>query len=162
MEMIAHLCDDTPFATVGSSAAGVCIEVPFGEAASTLIWCRPQVSHPWLGSGLSVTTSLRPPGPQQQMATVARSIQESQIETVEGGERLGAWGVREIVGNEDFVAWSRFVPNLLFRQGYATDVAWGEINRAVWVDRLLFPHLPPRDAWKVMRANAAARGHLEA
>jgi hypothetical protein len=160
MAAVASLCDESPFATMGSGIDGVCIEVPFGESDSTLITLKPQALHRWLGSGLLVTTSLRPTDSREKMALTSQLLQHNQITTLEGGGRLGGWGVRELAGTP-YVTWSRFVPNLLFSQGHSADIALAEINRALWVDKLLFPHLPMREAWSVMRRKAATMGHLQ-
>jgi hypothetical protein len=79
------------------------------------------------------------------------------LSTVEGGPYLGAWCIRS-EGERTYVSWMRFVSNVDFRPGYIQDIAMGEINRALWADRLFFPELPAREAWSIMHARLSGEG----
>ena len=124
----------TPFASMGATAGGVCVEVPLGNA-TTLIELRTDVPHPHLGSGLSVKTVLPFGETHADLAAFAGRLGRGQSQTAEGVGGLGAWGVRTTNGRQH-ATYSRFVPNSMHSPGFALDVAMGEINRARWVDRL--------------------------
>jgi hypothetical protein len=161
LESVYQLVSGSPCASTGWREGRVTIEVPFGEHDTALIELRNDVKHPSLGAGLAVRTTLRTEFIDIAPTTLAVDLQRLQMSTVDGGGQMGAWGFRSDI---DFahVAWSRFIPNVLFIPGLSADVATGEINRAAWCDALLFPELPSRNAWELMiareklRADAAA------
>jgi hypothetical protein len=149
MQQVVDFMRGTPFASLGATPEGVCIEVPFDAAGSALVELRTTERHSWLGHGLVVATSLPLNASESDLDHTAALLQVRQLQTVDGGGQFGAWGVRDNSGRK-YVTWSRFVPNALYRPGLALDIAMGEVNRAGWVDRMLFPHLPPRNAWDVL------------
>jgi hypothetical protein len=156
-EAVVQMVRESPFATAGSSADGVCVEVPFDVGGTTLIELSPGQRHPELGSGLAVRTSLPFGGSMDQIAAAVAHLGRLQLATVEGGAYLGAWCIRE-EGERAYASWMRFVPNADFRPGYVLDIAMGEINRALWADRVFFPELAPRNAWPIMRARVTGEG----
>jgi hypothetical protein len=145
-DAVVQMVGKTPFASLGSDGNGVCIEVAFGDGSTSLIEFSTAQRHPVLGSGLAVRTSLPLAIDREQTEALAAHLGRLQLGTVEGGAYLGAWCVRE-QADRIFVSWMRFVPNANFRRGYVRDLAMGEINRALWADRLFHPELPPRNAW---------------
>lgn len=165
LESVYQMVHDTALATDGWWDGGITIEVPFGDHDTSLIELRNDVEHPSLGAGLAVRTTLRTEFLNTTPAELAVDLQRRQMLTVDGGGQLGAWGFRSDL---DFahVAWSRFLPNVMFRAGLSADVAMGEINRALWCDEILFPGLPQRGARELMitrdklRADAAKTGFM--
>jgi hypothetical protein len=157
LKTVADYYAGSPFATLGASPEGICVEVPFGEAGTSLVRLSPTIVHPWLGSGLTVDTFLPGVDDRDKMMTFANIVQWRQLQTVEGGDRLGAWTLKEINGNVNLV-WTRFVPNALFQPGVVLDVAFGDVARAIWVDKLLYPSLPARNAWDMLEARTKS-GH---
>lgn len=146
---VEHWVKNSPLACMGASSDVVCVEVLFGEENTTLIEIRIDERHPWLGSGLTIRTTLPPQGSTEELTPFADRLQRLQVQTVDGGGGLGAWSVRDRF-DEPHVAWVRFVPSYTYRMDRVLDVAMGEINRALWVDQLFHPGLPVRNAWEIM------------
>ena len=158
MRLAEDMVRGTPFASVGSSADGLCVEVAFGEHNTTLIQVSSAARHPNLGAGLGVATVLPLDLPEDELIERANYLQLLQSETVEGGGQFGAWAVRRHI-SRPCVAYCRFVPNAMFGAGVIQDVVLHEISRALWVDGLCFPDLPPRNAWEIMgRRNGTSVG----
>ena len=149
MMAVAELVRDSPFASFGGSDDGICVEVPFGPGETTLVELLPAHAHPWLGNGLSVRTTSRVSGDLKTVCGYAASTARLQLGTVNGGAQVGAWAIR-MIGDSPCLAWFRFVPNFMYREGLTLDVAINEINRALWLDGLLFPDLPSRNAWQAI------------
>lgn len=146
---VAEFVRDSACATFGGSDDGICVEVPFGPGDTTLVELLPGQAHPWLGNGLSVRTTSRVSGDLGTVCGYAASTARLQMGTVKAGAQVGAWAAR-MIGDRPCLAWFRFVPNFMYRHGLTLDVAVNEINRALWLDRLFFPDLPPRDAWQAI------------
>jgi hypothetical protein len=149
MERAAALLNETPFASLGTTAKGLCIEVPFGERNTTLIEIASDALHPSIGSGLAVATLLPYDHSEDELVAVAAELQAAQSETIEGGGQFGGWALRTHRGRQ-CVAYCRFVPNAMFRPGVVADAVLHEVSRALWVDERAFPGLPARDAWTIM------------
>ncbi|OLE11691.1 MAG: hypothetical protein AUG89_09265 [Acidobacteria bacterium 13_1_20CM_4_56_7] len=62
---------------------------------------------------------------------------------------FGAWCLYTGDGRPS-VGHAFFVPNAHFRPYRALDAAMGAIERALWVDRVLYPGLPPRSSLPVV------------
>jgi hypothetical protein len=149
MVAVADLCTGTGLASLGGDFDGVCVEVPFGEGGTTLVHLETTQKHAWLGTGLHIATWLPLLGDETTHSRRVHALQGAQMQTFLGGGQLGAWSRRTRNGTPHTV-WNRFIPNHSFRPQLALDAAMGEINRALWVDELLFPDLPRRDAWRVL------------
>lgn len=150
---LQKVCDyyrGSPLASFDATSETVCVEVPFGPSDTSLVELRADVTHPWLGSGLAVVSAFRAGQDIGRLYGFAGVLQQLQLQTTLGGGQCGAWAVRVNKG-DPVLAFSRFVPNAMFRQDLVLDVAIGEVNRALWVDGVMFPDLPPRNAWDVIR-----------
>jgi hypothetical protein len=156
LQSIFAMISGSPYASDGWWDGGISIEVPFGPHDTALIELRNDVKHPSLGSGLAVRTTLRTEFMQIDPIVLAVELQQRQLNTVSGGGQMGAWGIRSDLPFSH-VAWSRFIPNVLFKPQLMTDVVFGEINRALWCDEILFPGLFARNARDLMIARDKLR-----
>jgi hypothetical protein len=83
------------------------------------------------------------------LVQTAALLSQAQLKAADGGGQLGARGVGE-KGGRWYVVWRRFVPNGIYRDRLALDVAMGEISGAVWADRFFYPDLPDRNARQML------------
>lgn len=150
IDAVLALIQGSGYASLGGSAGGVSIEAPFGEGETSLIRLRTGEVHPWLGAGLLVTTSLPMHFSASKLTRIAGRLNRDQVGALDQVGGIGAWSLRPEHGGREFVTWTRFLPNALYRPGGAKDAALPELIRARWVDGLFFPGLPERNAWPIL------------
>jgi hypothetical protein len=122
-----------------SDETGMTLETPFG-GNSAVIRFRCDEPHLQLGNGLLVTMRL-PFIPSEEGAIVQAAylnFLESKFWT--NVPQLGCWGV-DSKGEEISVVHSCFVPNALYVEGLAANLASYSLDRARWVRQQLCPKL---------------------
>jgi hypothetical protein len=149
MELVHAMVVDSPWFSAGGSAADICIEVPLGEADTSLIELSTQISHPMLGSGLGLRTTFRPAETIAQATRLAGELNRLQFGLQADPMACGAWTVRELPQGVH-VAHMQFIPNLFFTGGLARKFAFHAGLRAAWVDSTWFPNLGPRWAHEIV------------
>jgi hypothetical protein len=136
-EEIATRLESTPFFSLGGSPEGIAVEAALGEHDTILVHAQTATPHPVLGSGLLVTTKVRPPAPVEQTpAWLAATL--NLMESTGGfeGNSFGAW-CTDGEGAQTLLAHALFVPNVLYRPGVTQDVVWNALRRAAWVAGVL-------------------------
>ncbi len=119
---------------------GMTLETPFGEA-SALILCRTDVPHPDLGSGLLATLQL--PFGKSQQETDNESMWFNYFESISwtNHPQLGGWHPRALPSGDMASAHAMFFPNIMYREGTATNAALWLLGRARWARQTFWPDL---------------------
>lgn len=147
-QAIAAKSRNSDIATLGATAHGIALEVPFGDD-TTLILVKADEPHPLLGPGLGVFTSLPiPHSDAEQVAKVVASLNNLEHNGVAVVPHVGAWGKRE-VGRLRVAAYSTFLPNAFFLPGIVADQVAIAALRARWA-RSLFPSGRDVNAWRTL------------
>lgn len=137
-------------ATLGGSAEGIALEVPFGTS-TCLGRLHGDYIHPRLGRGLGVSLLLDA-YPEPDIARLSNMLNTREAQGEHPHQCFGAWGARRHQARPDvfFLGHSWFIPNRMYRQGLALDAAYGIVGRARWANRLLNPGTPESDAWQLL------------
>ena len=85
------------------------------------------------------------------------SDSDTQIERREDGSVYFATRGKKLGGRRYHVYDVVMRDAQLFRPGYARGIALSEMRRAVWLDGLFHPDLPPRSAWPIIQARYEAQ-----
>ncbi len=162
MLQVYELVQGTYDFSAGGNAAGIAIEVAFGENETTLIQLRTDHPHPELGHGLGVFLTLPARLTETDAARIANQLNIRQFEQGETIAAFGSWCVRRI-GEHTHVGRGFFVPNANFRPARAVDCAAAAIGQAVWADNLFHPHLSRRSALPAVakRHSRSGRGSMQ-
>ena len=126
---------------VGSAGRdGLTLETPMGDT-SALIQLQSNTPHPGLGNGLLTSLLLPFTHSEEEAVQIARELNrnasrpDSTLATF-----LGSWHAREI-GDSWTVAYGSFIPNALYQEGLATNLALWTIELARWAQRMIWPDL---------------------
>ena len=119
--------------------SGLSIETPFGSD-SALIRLRSEQPHPVLGNGLFVTVQLPIVCSLQEAAAEAAVLNLLELKFWTDFPQLGCWhaGTR---GRSTGLMHSCFVPNALYAEGLASNLAFWSVGRAQWVRKTRWPEL---------------------
>ncbi|SRR6266566_1545823 len=149
IDKVYQLVYKSAFFSAGGSADGIVIEVPFGPEDTSLIELSTVVQHPNFGTGLGVFVRLRTSLDEADGAKLANQLNVLQFEGGKVGAALGAWCL--YTGNsQSSVGHALFIPNAHFQPDVALDAAMGAIERALWVDSVLYPGLPVRSSLPIV------------
>jgi hypothetical protein len=118
---------------------GLTLETPFGED-SALIRLITNQAHPQLGNGLLATVQLPIVLEESEIAKLANELNWMEATSWTGFPLLGCWHSK-IQGEDYMVAFSAFIPNVLYMPLIATNTAFWMLHRARWVKDKRFPHL---------------------
>ena len=163
MTSVYGMVRDTYDFSAGASADGIAIEVAFGEDETTLIELKTKEPHPLVGHGLGVFMTVRVAPDLPKCCHLANKVNRRQFTPGETIAALGAWTVRT-VGEQHYLARSRFIPNVNYAPGRAVDCAQSAIGQAIWVDQLFHPNLTrrsslPNIAKRLRKESPSVRGH---
>ena len=119
---------------------GMTLETPFGET-SALIRCHTDVPHPDLRSGLLTTLQL-PFGKSKQEAD-NESMWFNYVESISwtNHPQLGGWHSRPLPSGDMASAHAMFFPNIMYREGIATNAALWLLGRARWARQTFWADL---------------------
>jgi len=119
---------------------GMTLETPFGES-SALIRCRTDVPHHGLGCGLLATLQL--PFSKSQQETDDESMWFNYFESISwtNHPQLGGWHSREFPSGESGSAIALFIPNIMYRDGIASNTAIWLMEKARWARETFWPDL---------------------
>lgn len=149
MDLVHKILVGSSWFSAGGSAAGLCFEVPFGEADTTLVELSTEASHPVLGRGLALRTTLRLGGTLEEAVGLAGALNRAQFGPHPDPMACGAWTVRELPQGAH-LAHMQFIPNLFFTGGLARKFALEAAFRAACLDATWFPTLGPRWAHEII------------
>ena len=126
---------------VGSAGRdGLTLETPMGSA-SALIQLQSNTPHSGLGNGLLTSLLLPFTYTEEEAVQIACELNmnasrfDSTLATF-----LGSWHPREIGGGWT-AAYGSFVPNALYQEGLATNLALWTVELALWAQRTIWPNL---------------------
>jgi hypothetical protein len=151
-EAIACGLADGRHYSAGGGREGVAVEVAFGDHDTVLVHAQTEPRHPYLGSGLLLTTKVRPPAQLNgSCAQLAAYLNLLEHRGDLAASPLGAWCLDDGDG-PDVVTHTCFYPNALHREGVATRAVRDAIARARWVADVLMPleSLSPRRATDIV------------
>lgn len=125
---------------------GLFIETPFGDDTAFLRLAADQ-PHPRLGSGLLAQLSIpMGSGPEETAATcVSLNHAEFQMWSKPGFPFIGNWCAREAQNAQGAYYYTPsfrcFIPNMMYQQGLAENIALYMIARARWARQTLLPDI---------------------
>lgn len=121
-------------------SSGVTLESPIGQE-SALVWLKTDTRHPVLGTGLLATVQL--PFTDEAPNTANECLWFNFFESTNWTDvpQMGSWHPRELRDNRFNAAQSVFVPNLLYQDQLATNLALWQLGRARWVKQQFWPDL---------------------
>jgi hypothetical protein len=130
--------------------AGLTLEAPFG-ADSALIRFFTDQPHPQLGNGLLVTLQLPVIADALTMAKLANELNYMEANFWTGFPLIGSWHSR-MAGDNVGIAFTTFIPNVLYQPGVATNVAFWMLHRARWVRSERYPDLVDLPMIEILRS----------
>jgi hypothetical protein len=118
---------------------GLTLETPFGED-SALIRLITNQAHPQLGNGLLATLQLPMVLDESEITKLANELNWMEATSWTGFPLLGCWHSKK-QGEVYMVAFSTFIPNVLYMPLIATNIAFWMLHRARWVKDKRFPQI---------------------
>jgi len=130
---------------------GLTLETPFGND-SALIRLQHDQTHPALGNGLLTTIQL--PVSDTMEATVNTCMQLNYFAAISytGVPFSGSWHPKERGGRGFLPAYGTFIPNALYTDLLATNMALWAVGLARWVRHQLWPDLKDLTMLEVLNA----------
>jgi hypothetical protein len=138
-----------------ADADGMALEAPFGND-SVLIRLRSHLPHAQLGNGLSVTLELPTISSVEEAVSGAAHLNFWEAKFWTDIPLLGCWHVVVMRGDEARVAHTSFIPNALYTEGIASNLALWSIARARAVRREWFPKLEDKTMSEILRERIRA------
>jgi hypothetical protein len=129
--------------------AGLTLEAPFG-ADSSLIRFFTDQPRPQLGNGLLATLQLPVIADALTMAKLANELNYMEANFWTGFPLIGCWHSR-MAGDNVGIAFTTFIPNVLYQPGIATNVAFWMLHRARWVRSARYPDLVDLPMIEILR-----------
>lgn len=130
--------------------SGLTFETPFGSD-SALIMMKSGESHPQLGSGLLVAMKTPYSASDQEIADAVANLNYLESILWTDFPQLGCWHSIEVDGSEFRLSHSTFIPNALFLNGLATNLAFWSLARARWAREQLWPSLKDLPMHEILR-----------
>lgn len=130
--------------------AGLTLEAPFG-ADSALIRFLTDQPHPQLGNGLLATLQLPVIADALTVAKLANELNYMEANFWTGFPLTGCWHSR-MAGDDVGIAFTTFIPNVLYQPGIATNVAFWMLHRARWVRSERYPDLVDLPMIEILRS----------
>lgn len=130
--------------------AGLTLEAPFG-ADSALIRFLTDQPHPQLGNGLLATLQLPITTDALTVAKLANELNYMEANFWTGFPLIGCWHSR-MAGDNVGIAFTTFIPNVLYQPGIATNVAFWMLHRARWVRSERYPDLVDLPMIEILRS----------
>jgi hypothetical protein len=126
---------------VGSGdASSLTLETPFGDN-SALIRLRSDQPHAYLGNGLLVTVELPVVQSLRDVSAEAMRLNFLEARTWTDFPQLGCWHVFQAEDEDVGLIHSSFVPNALYGDLVASNLAMWSLQRAQWARRTRWPDL---------------------
>ncbi|HEY7384653.1 MAG TPA: hypothetical protein VH743_13370 [Beijerinckiaceae bacterium] len=120
--------------------ASMMLETPFGEDTA-IVQLRSNQPHEYLGSGLLVTLELPEIASGDDAAEEAALLNNLEASSWTDFPQLGCWHTFETENEVDALVHSSFVPNALYGNLVASNLAMWSLNRAQWVRATRRPDL---------------------
>jgi hypothetical protein len=128
---------------------GLTLEVPFGTDTA-LIRLHTDQAHPQLGNGLLATLQL-PVWLEDSMSMESNWYNLLEMISFNYTPLMGSWVMHSMSEDQNVVAYSSFIPNLLFQPGLATNMALWMIGRARWARETHFPDMVDEPLEEILR-----------
>jgi hypothetical protein len=140
---------ETSFGTGGPD--GVTLETPFGKSSS-LIRLRHDITHPALGSGLLGTIRLPVFESLEASTSTCMWLNFFCSRHWTDAPVHGTWHPQEIRKDEFSASYGAFIPNALYADGVATNVALWSLWLARWARMKCWPDLQDDSIYDVLNA----------
>jgi hypothetical protein len=131
-----------------SNEAGMTLETPFGDD-SAVIQFRSDEPHRQLGNGLRVSMRLPPISSEEGVVVQAAYLNFLEAKFWTGVPQLGCWYV-DSEAEEMSVVHSCFVPNALYVEGLAGNLALYCLDRARWARKHLLPKVQDKPMGEII------------
>ena len=132
--------------------SGIAIEVSFGNDSALLNIYTDQ-PHPILGNGLLLVVKLPNLVPQNEASSEANNLNfwESCAWTNARAPFLGNWCSAEVLEEQYCVAYTSFLPNLLYQPGLAENAALWGLSRVRCVRETFYPDLVDVPMYEILK-----------
>ena len=140
------------------SETGLTVETPFGSN-SALIRLRTDQKHPALGNGLLATLQVPFFADASEIASECAWLNFFESITWTKVPLFGCWHPDSLgqKAEQEGLAFASFVPNALYREGLATNVALWMIARAQWLRQLNWADLEDKTMMEIMKGRVGLR-----
>jgi hypothetical protein len=138
---------------------GLTLETPFGQSSS-LIRLHNKIEHPALGTGLLSTVQL--PIWETVEASNSTCMWLNFFASVSWTDVpvLGSWHPGEIGPKEFAPSYGAFIPNALYADGIATNMALWSLRLAQWARRTLWPDVKDVTMAEILSARMGPPGRI--
>jgi hypothetical protein len=133
-----------------SDACEMTLQTPFGDYSA---WIRFITSdrHPQLGNGLRATLQLPYSADKLEIVRHVAELNFHECMSWTNFPQLGCWHPNKSYEGGESVAFTLFVPNLLYQPGLATQIAFWFLQRARWARERIVPQMADLPMIEILR-----------